>query len=347
MHRRLVHDAVLDALQPVIEPAQGFVVVLVAGPVEIDRRPDREALRAFPLFIGAHVSGQVQAEHAPVGAQIRRHLAAGLEIHRAFLPVFVAQRIEQDVHPHGSAAGVRIAQRVHQQRIGDGLGVAQGRLDRRIVFFVAPFLAKRVFDVEKRRLAARPVLHEVRGQDAAAVEDVAIAVGKSVRRKNGALVRGLESRDALGDHGKIGDAVHAHLAAGPRTRGQPFNGFVQIPDGLGIGFKVAKLSAGPPCAADGGDHHDIAAPHVEIEIARFDPAAGVGKPIRHHGHALYFLRIRTGREEHRELSLGVGPVDVGLHGDAVADRDFDVAFDGDAILALGRLPVRGKHENLR
>src|SRR5215510_5785522 len=44
----LVHDAVVDAFEPVIEPAQRFVLILINWPVEINRRADDHFFRPLP-----------------------------------------------------------------------------------------------------------------------------------------------------------------------------------------------------------------------------------------------------------------------------------------------------------
>src|SRR5207237_10882199 len=48
LHARLVYDSGVVALEPVIEPSERFVVILVYGAIEIDRWTDRELFRSLP-----------------------------------------------------------------------------------------------------------------------------------------------------------------------------------------------------------------------------------------------------------------------------------------------------------
>ena len=103
-------------------------------------------------------------------------------------------------------------------------------------------------------------------------------------------------------------------------------------------------------AAHVGDHHHIAAPHVEIEIAHFQHAAVElvsGETLGHHLLALLGALVGAHREQHREFSGRVGAVDVGHDADALAHRHAHIALDGDAVLPLRGLPLLGIHRELR
>src|SRR5262245_3041859 len=68
MNGRLVQHSGINSLEPVIEPAQRLICVLVERAIEIDRRTYRHLLRPFPFLECADVALQVEAIETPVVA---------------------------------------------------------------------------------------------------------------------------------------------------------------------------------------------------------------------------------------------------------------------------------------
>src|SRR6185503_14163881 len=75
-HRWLVHHAGVVVLEPVVEPAQRLLVVLVDRAVEVDRRADHHLLRTLPLLPGGERAGEMQAVDAPAAAEVGRDRGA-------------------------------------------------------------------------------------------------------------------------------------------------------------------------------------------------------------------------------------------------------------------------------
>src|SRR5262245_45721054 len=80
MNRGLLQYSGIDSLEPVIEPAQRFIGVLVQRAIEVDGRTNRHLLRSFPFLECADVARQVEAIETPVGTDIGRHLSAVCKI---------------------------------------------------------------------------------------------------------------------------------------------------------------------------------------------------------------------------------------------------------------------------
>src|SRR5580700_5591163 len=100
MNRGFLDNSRVDSLQPVIEPAERLVRVLIQWPVQVNWRADAQFFRALPFFDGANVTRQMEAVDSPIAAKISGDSAI-FEIHGTFLMKFGAQVVHDDVDEDG------------------------------------------------------------------------------------------------------------------------------------------------------------------------------------------------------------------------------------------------------
>ena len=134
LDRVLVHDARIDALEPIIEPAKRFIGVLVQRPIEVDPRPDRQFSWTLPMLEGPYVARQVECISLPVSPEVGRQAKIGRKIHGPLPVIVVEQRVENDLADKGMAAVIRTQQGLPEARDGGNFRILQCSGDRLVVF---------------------------------------------------------------------------------------------------------------------------------------------------------------------------------------------------------------------
>lgn len=219
LHRRLVHDAGIDALQPVVEPAQGLVGVLVHRPVEIVRRPDGQPARPRPVLERLDIARQVQTVHPPAAAEIAgnlyRRVAYGL-----LLVVLGVEIIDQVFGDHHVAALVGIVEHRDEFRMDVDFRVLERLLDLLVEGPHADAVAVLLADAQVAQ-RFQPVLVELEREDAAVEHGAAILVGGGEWREDRLQRRRLQLRHPLGGHGEVRRAAAVVRRPGGDLRHAP------------------------------------------------------------------------------------------------------------------------------
>ena len=164
--------------QPVVEPAQGLLVHLVERPVQVQRRPDDQLLRALPVTEAAERGRQVQAVQPPAGAEVRGHLGPGV-VHPALREPFVLGPGEHDVG-HERVRAARVLQAGDDGRHRGDLVVAERGRDRVQVCVLTVAVAVPALVPQPVELVL-PVGQEPPREDAAVVQEIAVEVGRAER----------------------------------------------------------------------------------------------------------------------------------------------------------------------
>ena len=299
LHRRLVHDAVVDALEPVIEEAQ-----LIAAPlVGIERVYVRAGVNAKLLVRGCRTH-----ESFGVAAQMQAHAR----------PVADAEHRHGDLVPlrlrAAERAAVETVAEPEMQRIGlPGVRVMPRRPTHHVMH--------QVRDV--------PVGHE-QAEQAAVEQRVAVEIGETLPRDDRLQRRRLLiGRKPLVD-GEVGDAGESDLARAPGLRRRPFDRVVEINrlrerPWLALPGRFAAAAAVDP-------HRGVALRHPPFRIDGLPVHQRVRlflQAVRRNPQLV--LLVRTQVQDGGKPAGIVRPEDVGFQPGAVAHRHVDILLDHDAV----------------
>ena len=319
--RGLVHDAVVVALQVVVEPAEAERQVVHAGAGEVHvadavvgRRPavdpgaDDElllpaALRSADLVHLLEVAhGAVDVPVVPAAEVVDGHVELlVLLVHRELPPVVVVVGVPDEVVVH-------VREHAGGERIADLAVLVVPRGPRLAGAQVAPMSR----DVHPQRLHHLPLGEQPGRQDhverPALPEDVPVAVRRVLRTEHrlevGRLGGGGQELVRAGEREPVG----SHLPAGQRVPGRPLDGVVAV---LALApalvHEPVVLALGLVAAAFVLRHGDVP-PRGEVLGGGTGAAALViGGALQHH------------RERPRPLAAG--KIDVGGEASAVPHRD--------------------------
>ncbi len=341
-HRRLVHDPVVDALQPVLVPAEHLVVLFDEGPRLHGR------VGADVKFLGAleRVEELDGAVHRPAAALVDLEPDRDVDVRRegdrvALLVPLAVEVVHHDVEPRFVV--LRVVEDMHQVGPGSHVRVLQA-------FGDAPL------DLLGRVRLQHAGLDAV-GEGPAGVAPAALAGCARHEPHDAAVVRGLvevvvaaadedglEGRRALGrgqylHRAEVGDADHADVAVAPGLGRDPLDEVVGVlaqrdAAGVVVADVLALGRAGAPQVAD---DVDVALLDDARDVAGLDAAVphGAGPTLRRGGQreGLEFLAVRAQGHESGPGGVAEAAVGVGREGDAVAHRDTEVLADGDALCA--------------
>src|SRR5262249_56724638 len=142
-------DAVIDAFEPVIEPAQRLVLILVYRAIEIDSGSDDHFLRTPPILPGGKRAGQMKTVVAPASAEVSRNVSFSI-LRAVFTPKRSVERMQQEID---------------DQRVSSGFGILQrfAQPGYRHDFFIAHRLSDGVFisDFAMRFFVQAPIVRPV------------------------------------------------------------------------------------------------------------------------------------------------------------------------------------------
>ena len=277
---RLVHDAVVDALQPVVEEADQLVV-----PVDMWRRVGLVG-RVMDPVADERLARRVRAalEHSQRGVDVLVHPAADQEHRRREAVVAGREGTLPPVRPI-----VLLAEPLEEP-------------DRGVLEAVEPFRCPggaAVLGARRHRVHpdhAHGVLRQLgdRGAAAEVMDVVGVAVVGRHHRDDRGEVRRVEERDLDRGEAAVRDPPHPDLAVAPRLRRQPLDG-VEAVLGLACGVLV-----------QGDSRRRARAPNVEPaqgEPARRQPLAAALVARR----APVVFAVGDHLEDRRE-DLWAGPV---------------------------------------
>ena len=303
LDRRLVHHAGVDALEPVVEPAQ----LVDAGLERMERMEVAAGMDAQLLVlrggqhVGLGVAAQVHREAAPVADAVHRHL--DLVPLRALLPPLVGVEVLAHVLP--------------QDVVVERIRVVAARAPEQVVC----------------RGAVGPLRDEAHREDAAVVSLVAVLVRPALPGHDGLERRRLQVGEPVLERRMVRDAERAHVAVAPRLPGDPLDAVVGVePFLVRAGVRPAGRLAGA-AGVDAQQRIAARAPpqrvgslpvHVRVAfllaVVRRDPDL--------------VLLVRPEVHDHREtLVATVGPEHVGEDQRAVAHRNLHVFLDDHRVVA--------------
>ncbi len=125
----LIHDPRVDSFKPVVEPAKGFVMVLIHGAVKIVGGANRELLRPLPALVCLKVTGEMQGMHGPAATEIARYIDIDVEADCTFLMQVRIEIVQDILHDEHVAALVGILEDIHKLRVDVDLRVLKGLFD--------------------------------------------------------------------------------------------------------------------------------------------------------------------------------------------------------------------------
>ena len=334
-HGRIVGDAVLDAPEPVVEPAHLPVVdpaprLGAEVPPGDDRRPgdvvpgaDHDPLSGARAVVGGPLAQSLVVPDAPVEkdvvppGDVQRGNAdvrvAALDAPP--LPVLVARGMRQPVEEPGRDA-VPPEQLIPLEGQGPKLepGRAEGREELR--FELAEFPPARGVLGQHHR----PGLSERQVEGARPVRPAVVVFGgRRPGHEARQVRRGGDRREQLG-RADVGDPVHAHPPVRLREPRGPLDRVVAV---LGLVRERVPLPLAAPPAADVLDRDDV-------------PAPGVPQRVRVNGVLRLGLTVRGPHEQHRKGPGALRSIHVRKQGGAVAHPHRDVARDRDVPVSSHR-----------
>ena len=324
----LIHNAVINALQPVVIPLDGFVVDIlgVEGALLVGRAAQGELLGALQLgepvlsaqpvevivdgvLTGAGIDGDVDVggtalAHLPGVGLVEGH-QHGHEIVSLMLALLGQKVVEVLIHLVVGVSQSGFPELLH---LGGQLGRA------------AALLVTHVQVVQ--------MIHQG-GQHSAGMHLTEHAVAPAgILGKDGLQVRGM----LVGGHhlvgAEVGQAHHADVAVAPILLGHPLDQVVVIHVG---GHGVAGI--GLAGAAGLGGHMGIAAGTEELAVAGLnvaEPEMGPGGLGRHGFGKIavqQVLVVQAEGQQRGEGALPLGNVDVNAQANAVAHGNIDI-LDG-------------------
>ncbi len=303
LDRRLLHHAVVDVLQPVVEEAQ-----LVAPPVlAVERMEVRTAMDAQLLVLrrraGIALGGaaQVQPHAGPVADRPHR------QVDVLPLRLLALERAAVEAVAHEPP------QHVVLERVGI---IAVGPTQHMM-----------------RHVRGEPAADEAVGENAAVIEDVAVLVGGAFPRHDAFQRRRLEVRHPPLRAGEERDPDGGDAAVAPGLMTGPFDGVVEIDRLLRrIEHGLSGRLAG---AALVDAHADVAARHPPLRVHRLPVHVRVGpflEIVRRNPELVFLVDAHV--DEHGKMPVAVGPKDVGLQHGAIPHRDVDVLLDLQIVFGL-------------
>ena len=219
LDRRLVHDAGVDALQPVVVPAHDLLVV-AAGEraLLVDRRPDLSLRGASMPLKWPERPVRCMCAYAHQAERVWRDLDAVVAVCRPAAPSRRARRAGASARrrTRGSSPGCRGRSRGSCTSAGRGRQAApRAALElRRLVLLPR----------DRHRVAARSSACTGRRRmlvDAAVVGGLAVEVGDRVPRHDRLQMRRLLGGDVQLDRAEVGDADHVDVAVAPGAARPP------------------------------------------------------------------------------------------------------------------------------